>query len=206
LPRPPDNESSEQDAASAITAVLVPLRRAFCDTASSRATTARALHLLDYSGLDAPRFLQVVYAAADRTQASLLVGAITGNPMAYFFACLVQLLDDKRSHRIRPVTRRPPVLGVQREANSVAHPITVPEESHPVWRCVQQELASTLASSCYRDMVEPTSVLTADEQILRVAVRTVFQRDWLTNRLGKRITDILSDLGREGMRVEFVLP
>lgn len=196
---------SPHEAEAVVAAVLDPLRRVFRDAASNRATLTRTLHLLDCSGLDAAVFIRFLHEAAARTRGSLQVGVIAGNPMAYFFGCLAQLLDDAAHPEARPVSGSPGArrsLPCQYESESA----TCPSGDHPLWARIREELATTIAASSYREMVAPTQVVADEGLVLRVATRSAFQRDWLTNRLGTRITDILSGLGHDNLRVEFQGP
>jgi hypothetical protein len=193
------------EAEKAVAAILEPLRRTFRDAASNRATITRAVHLLDCSGLESAVFIRFLHEAAARTRGSLQVGVITSNPMAYFFACLVQLLDDTVHPDAPPEPGRPRRAGPPGGAPSHGAVACSPDD-HPLWARVREELAATIAERSYREMVAPTHVIADDGLVLRVATGSAFQRDWLTNRLGKRITDILSDLGRENPRVEFEVP
>ena len=197
---------SPHEAEPAVAAVLEPLRRTFRDAASNRATITRALHLLECSGLDVAVYIRLLQEAGARTRGSLQVGVIASNPMAYFFGCLAQLLDDAAASGKPPSPGKPPRVEPPIGKPSHREMTGCPDDDHPLWTQVREELAAIIAERSYREMVASTRVVADDGLVLRVATRTAFQRDWLTNRLGKRISDILSDLGHESLRIEFEAP
>jgi chromosomal replication initiation ATPase DnaA len=74
-----------------------------------------------------------------------------------------------------------------------------------VWRAALQELALVLTTENFNTWLAPTHVLAQDGDLLRVAVPCQFNKDWLEAKLHGRVMDALARVGREGVRVEYVV-
>jgi len=203
------------------------------DAPLSSITRARNLHR--DAGVSLDRFLRLLDEAAARTrerQASIVKRRRDGqapNGMPYLFAVLADLLHPAppRPADVSPDADRrragPPSRRRRRRADDCGEPVSsyaawsdsparLPiVEEHPVWRAALAELAQVMTPENFNAWLASTRALDQDGELLRVAVPTPFNRQWLEAKLHGKVTSVLQKIdydalgaGRVG-RVEYVV-
>jgi len=172
-----------------------------------RSSLGRARNLRRDAGVPLDRFLRLLDEAAARThdrQESIVKRRRDGqapNGMPYLFAVLQDLLhpapprtrdggsptdcprsnQPNRRRRRRDDGRGQAVNSYAAWSDSPA-PLPIVEE-HPVWRAVLAELAQVMTSENFNAWLASTRALDQDGAVLRVAVPTQFNKDWLERKL-----------------------
>jgi len=218
----------------ALTAEITTLSDELGDDAP-RSSLGRARNLHRDAGVPLDRFLVLLDEAAARTrdrQASIVKRRRDGqapNVMPYLFAVLQDLLHpapprvanggpDADRRRTGPPSRRrrrradghgEPARSYAAWSDSPA-PLPIVEE-HPVWRAALAELAQVLTPENFNAWLASTRALDQDGELLRVAVPTPFNRQWLEAKLHGKVTSVLQKIdydalgaGRVG-QVEYVV-
>jgi hypothetical protein len=200
-----------------------------------RSSLGRARNLCRDAGVSPARFLRLLDEAAARTrdrQASIVKRRRDGqapNGMPYLFAVLADLLHPAppRPADVSPDADRrragPPSRRRRRRADDCGEPVSsyaawsdsparLPiVEEHPVWRAALDELAQVMTPENFNAWLASTRALDQDGELLRVAVPTPFNRQWLEAKLHGKVTSVLQKIdydalgaGRVG-RVEYVV-
>src|ERR671933_2138530 len=99
-------------------------------------------------------------------------------------------------------TRNTSVGPQHHDARVQALPTT---ETHPIWRAVLEELRLVMTPEHYNTWLAQTRVVSQQGDLLRIAVPKPFHRDWLENKLHRRIMTTMQRLGYTGMQVECVV-
>ncbi len=218
----------------ALAAEIAALAAELGDDALASSTT-RASNLRRAAGVPLDRFLRLLDEAAARTrdrQTSIVKRRRDGqapNGMPYLFAVLQDLLHpapprvanggpDADRRRTGPPSRRrrrradghgEPARSYAAWSDSPA-PLPIVEE-HPVWRAALAELAQVLTPENFNAWLASTRALDQDGELLRVAVPTPFNRQWLEAKLHGKVTSVLQKIdydalgaGRVG-QVEYVV-
>ncbi len=185
----------------------------------------RAYNLWHAAGGPLDRFMRLVNEAATRTRArqeSIVKRRRDGqaiNGMPYLFAVLQDLLHPAPRHsdahapdrgrrdrsarqRRRPHEDPPPAAWVGWTDSPARLPIT---ESNPVWRAVLDELAQVVTVENFNTWLASTRVVGQEGEQLRIAVPTVFNKQWLEGKLHGRMRSTLGRLGYGSWQVEYVV-
>jgi hypothetical protein len=196
---------------------IADLGRELGDEAPARSSISRAYNLMREAGVSMDDFLHLLAEAKALTRAHQAritktrqnAGPVPRkNLMPYLFAILQSLLhpDEQPQHErgTSPARRR---HGVQSPAPMPALPIeALPiAETHPIWRTVLEELRLVMTPENYNTWLAQTRVVTQQGDLLRIAVPKPFHRDWLENKLHRRIMTTMQRLGYTGMQVEYVV-
>ncbi len=198
----------------AVAAAISALGQEFGDE-TPRSSVTRAHGIMSRAGLSAPEFLTVLREAMDRTrqyraQVRTRCGSDgTPNLVPYTFAVLESLLrptptaprqpcggERRRRHRPAPLATAPSLSAVATPA--------LPDEPHPVWRAVLEELRAIMTPVNFTRWFAPTCALAQDGDLLRVAVPNEFHREWLDSRLRHQVEGTLRMIGHAGVQVTFV--
>jgi len=200
-----------------------------------RSSLGRARNLRRDAAVSPARFLRLLDEATIRTrdrQACIVKRQRDGqapNGMPYLFAVLTDLLHpappwtadvggDADHRRTGPSSRRRRRRddGRGELASSYAAWSDSPDrlpivEEHPVWRAVLAELAQVITPENFNAWLASTRALDQDGDMLRVAVPTPFNGQWLEAKLHGKVADALQKIdydalgaGRVG-RVEYVV-
>ncbi len=204
------------------------------DNAPTSSVT-RARNLCRDTGVSTDRFLRLLDEAAARTrdrQASIVKrrrDGLTPNGMPYLFAVLTDLLHpaprqpadggpapDRRRVERPGSRRRRRDSGHDKPAGSYAAwsnspaPLPIVEE-HPVWRAVLVELGQVLTPENFNAWLASTRALDQEEEVLRVAVPTAFNKTWLEHKLAGKVAGALHKIDDNALstgcvgRVEYVV-
>ncbi len=79
------------------------------------------------------------------------------------------------------------------------------QATDPMWRATLEELRLIMTAENYQMWLAPTRVAAHEDNLLRIAVPTPYQRDWLDAKLRHRIEATLRRLGHHGTQVEFIV-
>ncbi len=195
----------------AVAAAISALGQEFGDE-TPRSSVTRAHGIMSRAGLSAPEFLAVLREAMARTrryraQVRTRRGSDgTPNLVPYTFAVLESLLSPA------PESRRPCGGGGRRRYRlaplapllSAAAAPALPDEPHPVWRAVLEELRAIMTPVNFTRWFAPTCALAQDGDLLRIAVPNEFHRAWLDTRLRHQVEGTLGMIDHTGLRVAFV--
>ena len=128
--------------------------------------------------------------------------------MPYLFAVLQSLLyPDEHPQHERGAS-------APRRGHSVQLPVQIPErrvealptpETHPIWCAVLVELRLVMTPENYNAWLAQTRVVSQQGDLLRIAGPKPFHRDWLENKLHRRIMTTMQRPGYTGMQVEYVV-
>jgi hypothetical protein len=152
------------------------------------------------SNLDEEAFLDLMYEARRRTKRALVQkdasdgrSSFAGakNRMPYFFA----VLDDLLAEQAQGSGGDPEPT---RDDSCVM-------EAQAVWQAVLDELRLVLTNENYETWLSQTQALGLDGDLLRIAVARGFHRDWLRDKLGRRIESTLQRLGHGRLHVAYVV-
>ena len=202
IPRGP---ASEKD--SVITA-LAPLSAEFGDETPASSVT-RALNLQQTHGLSRERLLGAIDLAAQRvrqTAPTISIVGSDGTPQGihYFFGVLKrELRETPRRTRVPKRSHTRPDAVTQAWTN-LPPPVAI-EETHPIWRAVLHEVQLTITVGNFKTWCVPTRALGHDETVLRVGVPSRFAKEWLEQKLARRITDAFGRVGYGHMQVVYVV-
>lgn len=210
-------EQEHSDEAGAIdpvvAAAISALGQEFGDE-TPRSSVSRAHGIMNRAGLSAPEFLAALREAMARTrQYRAKVRTRRGsdgrpNLVPYTFAVLESLL------RPAPVDPCQPWGGEGRRRHRTAQPAPqplsatiappLPDEPHPIWRAVLEELRAIMTPVNFTRWFAPTQVLGQEGDLLRIAVPDEDHREWLDRRLRHQVEGTLRMIGHTGLRVAFV--
>ncbi len=210
----------------ALAAEIAALGAELGDDAPASSVT-RACNLQRAAGMSLDHFVALLDEAAARTrdrQASIVKRQRDGqapNGMPYLFAVLQDLLHPAppRAADVGPDRRRDERPGRRRRrrdagrgepAGSYAAWTDSPErlpivEEHPVWHTALDALAQVMTAENFNAWLATTRVVGQDGEVLRVAVPTPFNKEWLEHKLHGRVRSTLERLGYGAWQVEYVV-
>jgi hypothetical protein len=160
----------------------------------------RVMRMWANSNLDEEAFLDLMYEARRRTKRALVQkdasdgrSSFAGakNRMPYFFA----VLDDLLAEQAQGSGGDPEPT---RDDSCVM-------EAQAVWQAVLDELRLVLTNDNYETWLSQTQALGLDGDLLRIAVARGGHRDWLRDKLGRRIESTLQRLGHGRLHVAYVV-
>jgi chromosomal replication initiator protein len=74
-----------------------------------------------------------------------------------------------------------------------------------VWRAALDELSLVLTAENFKTWLASTWVVAQEGDLLRVAVPSQFNKDWLEAKLSGRVMNTLQRLGYQSTRIEYVV-
>ena len=207
VPRTAHEELAPGDDAARLAERIAAIGAALHDDAP-RSSLTRARHIQQEFSVAPARFLQALDLAARTVEEhapAIRLCTASGEPngMPYFFATLRRHLEG-RHERPRPRPDRP-----QRGAPAALRvPAPDPEpltETNTIWRAVLEDLRQILTTGNFTMWFATTRVVAEEDDTLRVAVPTPFNKQWLERKLAARVIEALQRAGHASLRVEYVV-
>ena len=174
------------------------------------ASYTRVLNMQHMSGLDDEALLPLLdeAAAITRSQAPTITKRGRGGGiirMPYLLATLRGLVEATNDSTMAAAPASgTPILTFTAPPNAPAiddPPATT--EAEVMWRVVLGEVQRDITAENYTAWFAPARALTLEENVLRVAVPTLFHRQWLEHKLRGCVERALGHAGHVGVRIVY---